>query len=109
PDFVVQVRRAIGTDLRGGLPDLDTVATRLHVGARSLQRRLRDSGHSYQSILDQVRRDLALRYLGDRRLAISEIAFLVGFAEVTNFYRAFKRWTGTTPTEQRRRTAHAAT
>jgi AraC-like DNA-binding protein len=49
-----------------------------------------------------VRCDLARSYLGERHLAIDEVAFLLGFAETSTFYRAFKRWTGITPGEYRR-------
>ncbi len=99
--FLVRVRRAVGEDLSGGLPDIDGVAARLRMSSRSLQRRLRDAGTSFQKELDLVRRDLALRYL-DEPMSLAEVAFLTGFSEPSNFHRAFKRWTGRTPAEARR-------
>jgi AraC-like DNA-binding protein len=54
---------------------------------------------------DARRRDLALRYLADPKIAIAEVAYLLGYSEPSPFHRAFKRWTGVTPTEARRRAA----
>jgi AraC-like DNA-binding protein len=54
-----------------------------------------------RAILDQLRHELACRHLADSRLSIGEIAFLLGFSEMSAFYRAFKRWTGHTPAEFR--------
>lgn len=72
---------------------------------RSLQRRLSDDGVTFDAVLDAVRRDLALRYLADPKIAVAEVAYLLGYSEPSPFHRAFKRWTGKTPTEARR---HAA-
>lgn len=101
-DLHARVSRLLGDQLSGGAPDVEWVAGRLHMSSRSLQRRLRDAGTSFQDLLDRLRRDLALRYLADG-LAVAEVAFLVGFTEASNFHRAFKRWTGMTPTQARRR------
>jgi AraC-like DNA-binding protein len=106
-DLVRKLRAVVGSDLRGGLPEIQSVAARLHMSTRSLQRRLRESGSSFQDELNMLRRDLAVGYLGDPSLAIAEVAFLVGFAEVTNFHRAFKRWTKMTPAECRKQRANA--
>ncbi len=103
PELLRRVARAIGEDLSGGVPDIGKVAGALKMSPRSLQRALRGSGSSFQAVLNQLRRDLATRYLSDPRLAVGEVAFLVGFAELANFHRAFKRWTGMTPGECRRR------
>ena len=64
-------------------------------------RRLSDEGLSFTEILQQLRRDLALRYLTDRKLHVSKIAWLLGFQEVSSFTHAFKRWTGKTPSKMR--------
>jgi AraC-like DNA-binding protein len=74
----------------------------LHVSERSLQRRLDAEGTSFAQLVDEVRRDLALRYVADARIALGEVAYLLGFAEPSPFYRAFKRWTGMTPSAARR-------
>jgi AraC-like DNA-binding protein len=98
-------RRALLEELRGGDPELGHVARKLGMSNRTLQRRLRELGTSHQDLLDEVRRDLALRYLKDASLAVGEVGFLLGFSEVSNFYRAFRRWTGSTPLEYRRAVA----
>lgn len=81
---------------------LRQVAQRLHLSERSLQRRLDAEGTRFADLVDEVRRELALRYIADERLALGEVAYLLGFAEPSPFHRAFKRWTGTTPTAARR-------
>jgi AraC-like DNA-binding protein len=68
---------------------------------RTLARRLSDEGLNFTEILQQLRRDLAVRYLNDRRLHVSKIAWLLGFHEVSAFTHAFKRWTGKTPSQIR--------
>jgi AraC-like DNA-binding protein len=99
-DLRARVSRLLAEQLSGGAPDVEWVAERLHMSARSLQRRLRDTGTSFQALLDGIRRDLALRYLAEG-IAVAEVAFLVGFTETSNFHRAFKRWTGRTPAQAR--------
>jgi AraC-like DNA-binding protein len=60
---------------------------------------------AFDAILDEFRRDLALRYLADPKIAVTEVAYLLGYSEPSPFHRAFKRWTGVTPTEARKRAA----
>ncbi|HET7543675.1 MAG TPA: AraC family transcriptional regulator [Polyangiaceae bacterium] len=81
------------------------MASRLRMSERSLQRRLGDEGQTFDGLLDQLRHELALRYLADRKIAIAEVAFLLGYSEPSAFHRAFKRWTGTTPSQARQRAA----
>ncbi len=88
-----------------GAASLAAVAARLHASERSVQRRLADEGTSFDALLDEVRHGLALQFLGDPRIAIAEIAYLLGYSEPSAFHRAFKRWTGKTPSELRRRAA----
>ncbi|GAB3768644.1 AraC family transcriptional regulator [Spirosoma horti] len=83
-------------------PTLDAVAEALSLSPRILQRQLRQDGHSYQQLLDGVRRELAERHLRDHILSIKDISFLLGFAEPSVFVRAFRRWTGQTPGTFRR-------
>jgi len=97
-----EVRRCLMDELPEGKPVVAAVATKLHMSARSLQRGLQSEGTSFAEVLSDLRRDLALRYLEDRRISIHEVGFLLGFAEVSAFHRAFKRWTERTPAEYRR-------
>jgi len=70
---------------------------------RSLQRRLAEESVRFEALTDDVRREMAARYLADRKVAIAEIAYLLGYSEPSAFHRAFKRWTGSTPAEARQR------
>ena len=72
----------------------------------TVKRRLKDEGTSFNALREDVRRELATRYL-DADMSIAEISFLLGFSEPSAFFRAFKRWTGLTPLEARRRHALA--
>jgi AraC-like DNA-binding protein len=86
----------------GEFPKLDAVANKLSLGARTLRRRLNDLGTSYQRILDDVRRELAIEYLRTTNLTVQEIAELLGYSEVTNFRRAFMRWVELSPYQYRK-------
>jgi AraC-like DNA-binding protein len=79
----------------------EDIARSLGMSKRTLIRRLSDEGLNFTEILQQLRRDLAVRYLDDRKLHVSKIAWLLGFHEVSGFTHAFKRWTGKTPSQMR--------
>lgn len=91
----------------GEFPKLDTVAERLSLGARTLRRRLKELGTSYQRILDDVRKELAIEYLQTTNLSVQEISELLGYSEVTNFRRAFMRWVELSPYQFRKQMAPA--
>ena len=96
-----RVENAISSVLPHGKVRVDDVARSLGMRKRTLARRLSDEGLNFTEILQQLRRDLAVRYLDDRKLHVSKIAWLLGFHEVSAFTHAFKRWTGKTPREIR--------
>ena len=96
------VRRCMMDELPEREPGTAAVAAKLHMSPRSLQRRLQSEGTSLAKVLFELRRDLALRYLRDPRIAIGEVGFLLGFLDGAAFQRAFKRWTGSTPAQYRR-------
>jgi AraC-like DNA-binding protein len=73
------------------------VSRELGVGGRTLQRRLASEGTSWVGILNQTRERLALHYFGSTDLSATEVGFLLGFTDPNSLYRAFHRWTGTTP------------
>ena len=83
---------------------LEQIAPRLHMSPRTLHRRLGQEGTSFRRVVTEVRRELAARHLLERQLAISEIAFLLGFSAASVFHRAFKRWTGRAPLAYREST-----
>lgn len=82
--------------------DLQQIAARLALSPRTLQRRLREAGLSFNQLVDETRQQLVLHYLRDPALELAEIAFLVGFSEPGSLARAFRRWTGQSPGEYRR-------
>jgi AraC-like DNA-binding protein len=98
-----ELRRLIEQELgkRSG-PIVPRVARAMGVSPRTLSRKLKQEGGSFTEELDGARRDLALSYVGESDISLNEAAFLLGFAHVESFYRAFKRWTGTTPLAYRR-------
>jgi AraC-like DNA-binding protein len=96
-----RVRREIRDLLPSGRVSAEAVAGRLRVSTRSLQRKLKDEGASFQAILDETRAALALIYLRDRKLSTEETSFLLAYRDPNSFYRAFSDWTGMTPAEAR--------
>lgn len=81
--------------------DQDGVAHHLHMGARTLQRRLRSEQTSYSDVLDRVRHQLANTWLRDKRLSIEDISNRLGFSNRVGFTLAFNRWSGMTPAQYR--------
>jgi AraC-like DNA-binding protein len=96
-----KVENAITPLLPHGRARAEAVARQLAIGQRTLARRLAAENLTFSSILDELREDLARHHLRDTSLSISQIAWLLGFQEVSAFTHAFKRWTGQTPTSAR--------
>lgn len=78
--------------LLGSAPTVFSVAAQLRMSVRTLGRRLEAEGTTFSVVLDHLRRELALRYVAGKTMAITEIAFRLGFSHVEAFYRAFKQW-----------------
>lgn len=91
-----RVREIVRQDLTSGKLTADSLARRLGMSSRTLHRRLVAQSSSYRAILDDVRREIALRCLRDPQLSIREVGYLLGFTTGPAFHRAFRRWTGTT-------------
>ena len=98
-----RARQVLCRMLPQGEPKREMVAQALHLSQRTLQRRLQEEGTSYQQLLDDTRRDMAEQYLQQPGLTLLEVAYLLGFADPSNFFRAFRRWFGCTPNEYRAR------
>jgi AraC-like DNA-binding protein len=98
-----QVQRLILEELRGGDPGMPHIARRLATTPSTLRRRLAAESLSFRELLDKARLEMARAYLADSRLAISEISYLLAFRSASAFFKSFKRWTGLTPAEYRRR------
>jgi AraC-like DNA-binding protein len=100
-DLITEVRSLLGALLESGETTLENVASRLDVTPRHLRHQLDLAGTSFQRLLNDYRHRLAQRLLSQTDEAISEIVYLTGFSEPSTFYRAFRRWEGTTPIEYR--------
>jgi AraC-like DNA-binding protein len=101
PALLAQVREAILIELATSGAELARVAKRLAMSTRTLQRRLEEHDTSYQDLVDDVRSAMARTLLRDRARSIIDVAFELGYADLKGFYRAFRRWTNTTPAEWR--------
>ena len=96
-------RVAIIDHLPDGEPSRREVASELAMSERTLARRLSDREYTFSGLVDEVRGQLAKEYLRQSRFSVTDVAFLLGFSDQSNFARAFKRWTDESPTEFRSR------
>ena len=87
--------------LRYGEPRLGDIANAMHMSDRTLQRKLKQEGLTYQDVLDHTRQELAEQYLANSALSLMEVSQLLGFLDLSNFYRAAKRWFGLPPGKYR--------
>ncbi|KAA8699228.1 MULTISPECIES: AraC family transcriptional regulator [Pseudomonas] len=94
-DLIQAVERAISRDLQGS--QLEKVASDLNMSGRTLRRRLTEHGLTFEALLEQVRRARCMGLLGNPSLSIERITQEVGYSDVRSFRRAFKRWTGLSP------------
>jgi AraC-like DNA-binding protein len=101
-DIVQRTQKIVIKHLPSGNISDEKVARALNMSVRSLQRRLQKAGTSFRRVLDQTREDLAKNYILDNELDLTEVAFLLGFSEHSAFSRAFRRWTGRSPSTYRR-------
>lgn len=98
--LVAEIRKEL-LSARGRFPEMGELAATHHMSERTLRRRLTEEGTSYRDLLDEVRSHLAREYLRDTPLNIADIASLLGFEDVANFRRAFRRWEGFAPQQYR--------
>jgi len=100
-NVAARCKAALVERLASGESPEEDVARDLHMSRRTLQRKLAEADLTYQQLVDDTRRDLALRYVEDPGKSITEITFLLGFSGQSAFTRAFRRWTGRSPTDYR--------
>lgn len=100
--FVAELRAQVQALLGDGDALAESVARALGTSERTMQRRLRQAGTSFRDVVDDVRREAALAQLGRRDATVTDIAFMLGFSDLSAFSRAFRRWTGASPSEYRR-------
>ncbi len=106
--LVEQVYRALRLVLLHGKTSGDDVAELLSMHRRTLNRRLKAEGTTFQEVLDQVRFEVARQLLGDSEIALDDVAATLGYAGISPFMRTFRRWAGTTPGRWRRAVAYDA-
>jgi AraC-like DNA-binding protein len=100
--LLTAIRKAIAEAMGEGGPTLARVAKRMGLSPRTLERRLEERETPFKKLMDDTRRRFAINYLEDGEHTVTQIAFLLGYSEVSAFNRAFKRWTGSAPLEYRR-------
>ena len=98
-----KIRRHLRQSLPGEMPEFESLAAVMNMTPATLRRRLHEEGTFYQAIKDQLRRDLAIGYLSHSKRSAMDIGLELGFSERSAFQRAFKKWTGASPGEFRRR------
>ena len=105
-DIQARVREALLRRLEGSEPSQEEIAEQLYMSARTLQRKLGDSGTTYKELLDGTRRALAFAYLSAPEHSVNEITYLLGFSSGSCFTRAFRRWSGQSPSDWRAGASH---
>lgn len=95
--YSAKVGKIIAGNIPGTIPRIEEIAILLELSVRNLQLKLKEEGTSYRSILDSVRLDMAINFLSDSSMAITDIAYILGFSEPSVFHRTFKKWTRATP------------
>jgi len=106
--IVGRVRQEVMAQLQSGTVSMSETGARLAMSVATLRRRLEEEHATFSGIIDDVRKGLSKQYLRDPALSVTEIAFLLGFSNVTAFGRAFKRWTGVSPIAYRGRGSEEA-
>lgn len=94
-----KVKSIIASQLGATVPRLSDIAGELHISERSLQRHLKEEGTTFQLLLNGARKNLAKMYLNNARNSVTDVAFMIGYSDVAQFSRNFKRWTGESPSD----------
>ncbi|WP_455206999.1 AraC family transcriptional regulator [Kaarinaea lacus] len=97
----IRTKAKITELLPSGSVSEEKIASLLNLSVRSMQRKLKEEGSSFKELLNQTRQELAEQYIGNSRLSINEITYMLGFSDPANFSRAFKRWNGVSPSQYR--------
>ncbi len=99
---ITHIKKIIIDNMPSGNVSVDQVASELGMNSRKLQRILQKKGTTFLSLLNETRMDIAKQYIRDKQIDLTEVAFLLGFAELSTFSRSFKRWTGKSPIQFRK-------
>ena len=101
-DLPIRVRKSIVEHLPSGDATIDNIASELCYNSRTFQRLLQQEGTTFVALLNESRMELAKQYVQDKNVGFTELAFLLGFSELSSFSRSFKRWTGKSPSQYRK-------
>jgi len=104
--FSATVERTIDRTLETGIVTVEAVAQMLSCSRQTIYRKLKAEGATFEQLLDKRRRTIALKLVRESRLRMKEVAYRLGFSSSEAFSHAFKRWTGTSPTEYRHSARH---
>jgi AraC-like DNA-binding protein len=102
-DFLVRLRDTLIRCLHEGIADAKVIARQMGLSERTLHRRLKEKHRLYRDVLKEIRKSMAIRYLGEPKLTLPEIALLLGYSEQSTFSRAFKEWYGLAPLQYKKR------
>lgn len=105
--LAAKVRQLLLENITNGVLDQGAIADQLAMSTRALQRGLKEEGLGFRELLEDTRRDLAKKFLRQQKLSLTEICYLLGFSDQSNFTKAFKRWTGETPAGYRQELTHS--
>lgn len=103
--FVGLVKQSVLNMVKPEFPTIDQVASHLNLSSRTLQRKLHEEGSSFKELINQLKEEMAVSYLKDEKLNISDVAYLLSYSDPSSFIRSFKKWKGITPREYRLNTA----
>ena len=103
--IAARIASLLATQLNAKVPDKSVISAQLGMSERTLQRRLKEEGTSFQEILDNTRHYLARELLKNTDIPLSDVAVQLGFSEPSTFFRAFKKWEGSTPGQYRERSS----
>jgi AraC-like DNA-binding protein len=101
PSFRREVEASVEILLASGGANIDRVASELGLSRQTLYRRLKAEGVTFEQLLDELRHRLALKLLHDQNLSVKQASWRLGFSDPAAFSRAFKRWTGSSPSFSR--------
>lgn len=107
-DLVEQVKRRVQLLLGSGDISVERIAGPLNISPRHLRRKLSQENTSYEQLVDELRRETAIRMIGEGELSLTSIAYELGFLDPSSFTRAFRRWTNMSPTSFRQQVSERA-
>lgn len=101
-DLIIEIKHFLKLNFNNTVPSLDNTANYLNISSIELQNKLKNQGACFNNIIKAARQELAIKYISESDLSLTEIAFLLGYSELSAFSRAFKAWTNMPPYQYRK-------